>query len=417
MNARNGKIARLPREIRGQLNQRLERSEQSPQLLDWLNALPEVKELLQNHFAGVPISRQNLSEWRQGGFEEWLARRNLCEDARDVTELAGKMDDEKTQMVLADDVAQVLAARFGSLIANWNGEVDEKFEAKSRILNRLCRSVVQLQRGMHRSKREGFELTCKWEEKEKADEEVLKKRMIKPCYDMLKLPVLAKMFGGGTAGRKIAQYILAIQRGNLDADFDLLPTDKYEIEESAEKEAEPVKPARKWRSGHRATKTKPVNVAKPLQKNELDGGRDDDSSQEESSPVKVNQTDLAPADDGGLGAESGTEESKKSPEIGSSLLRPTSPTCPISPTSPTRPTRPISPEEDSEARELQRVTELAEKGDAYGEYCLGTRYRDGFGVPKDLAKAREWLGKAASQGIGGAKIELHALVLRSGIEV
>ncbi len=30
MNARNGKIARLPREIRGQLNQRLEQSGQSP---------------------------------------------------------------------------------------------------------------------------------------------------------------------------------------------------------------------------------------------------------------------------------------------------------------------------------------------------------------------------------------------------
>ena len=99
------------------------------------------------------------------------------------------------------------------------------------------------------------------------------------------------------------------------------------------------------------------------------------------------------------------------PEDGSSLLRPTSPTCPTSPT------RPISPEEDSEARELQRVTELAEKGDAYGEYCLGTRYRDGFGVAKDLAKAREWLGKAASQGLGNAVRELHVLALRSGIGV
>ncbi len=69
-------------------------------------------------------------------------------------------------------------------------------------------------------------------------------------------------------------------------------------------------------------------------------------------------------------------------------------------------------EEDPEARELRRVMDLAEKGDAYGEYCLGARYRDGFGVPKDLAKAREWLEKAASQGIGSAKIELHALLMR-----
>jgi hypothetical protein len=81
--------------------------------------------------------------------------------------------------------------------------------------------------------------------------------------------------------------------------------------------------------------------------------------------------------------------------------------------SPIPPIAPISPEE-SAARELQQVMALAEKGDAYGEYCLGTRYRDGFGVPKDLAKAREWLGKAASQGIGGAKIELHALLMRFG---
>ncbi len=341
MNARNGKIARLPREVRKQLNERLERSEESPQLLAWLNALPEVKKILQKDFAGVPISPQNLSQWRQGGFEEWLARRNLCEDARDLTELAEEMEDEDSPMVLADDVAQVLAARFGSLIANWNGEVDEKFEAKSRVLNRLCRSVVQLQRGMHRAKREGFELTCKWEEKETADEEVLKKRMIKPCYDMLKLPVMAKMFGGGTAGRKIAQYILAIQRGNLDADFDLLPTDKYEMEEAAEKKAKPVKPTRKRRTVKQARKTNPRRVAKPLQEKEMECTKETDSSPDQSKSVKVNQTDLASAHNDGLGAEPGAGESKKSPEDASSLL------CPTRQTNPASPTSPIPPEEDS----------------------------------------------------------------------
>ena len=122
---------------------------------------------MQNDFAGVPISKQNLSEWRQGGFEEWLARRDLCEDARDVGSWPKKWTTRIRTMVLADDVAQVLAARFGSLIANWNGEVDEKFEAKSRVFNRLCRSVVQLQRGMHRSNRESFELTCKWRKRRK----------------------------------------------------------------------------------------------------------------------------------------------------------------------------------------------------------------------------------------------------------
>jgi hypothetical protein len=295
MSARNGKIARLPRPVRNQLNERLERSEESPQLLEWLNALPEAKEVVQRDFAGVPISKQNLSEWRQGGFEEWLARRNLCEDARDLTELAGEMDDEDSQMVLVDDVAQVLAARFGSLIANWNGEVDDKFEARSRVLNRLCRSVVQLQRGMHRSKREGFELTCKWEEKEKAGKEVLKKKLVKPCYDMLKLPVLAKMFGGGTAGRKIAEYILAVRRGNLNAGLDLLPTDNFGVEKAAEKKAKPVKPAQKRRTVQPAGKTQPDNMANPLEEKEMEDEKEEDSSEDQSKSVKVNQTDLAPA--------------------------------------------------------------------------------------------------------------------------
>src|SRR5208282_755512 len=93
MNPRNGKIARLPHEIQQELNQRLELSEQGPQLLAWLNALKEVKKVVKNDFAGVPISKQNLSEWRQGGFQEWLARRALCEDARDLTQLSEDMGD------------------------------------------------------------------------------------------------------------------------------------------------------------------------------------------------------------------------------------------------------------------------------------------------------------------------------------
>ena len=380
MNARNGKIARLPRSVREELNERLEQSEQSPQLLSWLNALPEVKKILQNDFAGLPISPQNLSQWRQGGFQEWLARRDLCEDALEVRRLAEEMDDEDSPSVLADDVAQVLAARFGSLIANWNGEVDDQFEAKSRVLNRLCRSVVQLQRGMHRANREAFELTCKLEDKETADEEALKDKMVKPCYDMLKLPLMVKMFGGGAVGRKIAQYILAVRRGNLDADLDLLPTDKYGHEEAAEKKAKPVKPTRKERPVKHAKKTKPDNVAKPLEDNEIDCGKEEESSQVQSNPVKVNQTDyegrqkqlpvstsaegglprhsrcgdggsnsvkvnqtdLVSPDNGGFGG-LGNDQPKETPQDGSG---------PPSPTRPTRPTRPTPPKVVSKAIQI-----------------------------------------------------------------
>jgi len=69
--SRNGKIARLPRLIRHQLNTRIEDAEPGPALLKWLNGLPEVQELLARDFESRPINEQNLSDWRQGGFRDW----------------------------------------------------------------------------------------------------------------------------------------------------------------------------------------------------------------------------------------------------------------------------------------------------------------------------------------------------------
>ena len=64
---RNGKIARLPREIRDELNRRLQKGEQGGPLLAWLNALPAVSAVLAQEFGSVAISKQNLCEWRTGG--------------------------------------------------------------------------------------------------------------------------------------------------------------------------------------------------------------------------------------------------------------------------------------------------------------------------------------------------------------
>jgi hypothetical protein len=72
MNTRTGKIARLPKKIREQLNRRLENGKQGPELLKWLNALSETKELLAEKFEGRPITHQNLSEWRRAGYQDWL---------------------------------------------------------------------------------------------------------------------------------------------------------------------------------------------------------------------------------------------------------------------------------------------------------------------------------------------------------
>lgn len=63
----------------------------------------------------------------------------------------------------------------------------------------------------------------------------------------------------------------------------------------------------------------------------------------------------------------------------------------------------------TDAKVLAWHKELAEKGDAYGEYKMGLRYETGDGVDKDLAKAKDMLGKSAAQGNKDAAAELAKL--------
>lgn len=64
-----------------------------------------------------------------------------------------------------------------------------------------------------------------------------------------------------------------------------------------------------------------------------------------------------------------------------------------------------------DAATLKFYQEQAEKGDAYGQYRMGIRYLEGDGVPKDLAKARDYLSKAAAQGNKEATAELAKLLV------
>ncbi len=60
-------------------------------------------------------------------------------------------------------------------------------------------------------------------------------------------------------------------------------------------------------------------------------------------------------------------------------------------------------------RVLKNNQALAYLGDPYGLRRMGERYRDGDGVPKDLAKARDYLMKAVAAGDPSAADELSNL--------
>jgi len=76
---RKGTVARLPRAIREELNERLADGETGKSLAGWLNSLPEVRAVLAAEFGGKAIREQNISEWKQGGYEDWRVLREAGE--------------------------------------------------------------------------------------------------------------------------------------------------------------------------------------------------------------------------------------------------------------------------------------------------------------------------------------------------
>lgn len=84
MRTRTGKIARLPEPIREELNQRLFNGARGKDMPAWLNELPEVRQTLAEFFNGRPITEHNVSEWRTGGFQDWLRQEETNDRLRQV---------------------------------------------------------------------------------------------------------------------------------------------------------------------------------------------------------------------------------------------------------------------------------------------------------------------------------------------
>jgi len=134
--------------VREKLNQRLQDGESGRKLIAWLNKDPEVRQVLTTSFEGRPINEQNLTEWKAGGYQDWLAqqeaRAQLRELTADTIELAKASD-----MRLGDHLATLLAARYASVLANWDGETTEGLGGKLRALKGLCKDIADLRRGDH----------------------------------------------------------------------------------------------------------------------------------------------------------------------------------------------------------------------------------------------------------------------------
>jgi hypothetical protein len=150
--SRVGKIARLPYVIRDILNERLRNGEQGTKVVKWLNRLPEVKEVLAGEFGGRPINEQNLTEWKQGGYNDWLRHQETRAWVRRLADESADLEGDAGDFSVADWLSTPVAIVIGRWILE--AEAGEKNDPKQRAaFLAAARELTELRRCDHRAER------------------------------------------------------------------------------------------------------------------------------------------------------------------------------------------------------------------------------------------------------------------------
>jgi hypothetical protein len=217
--SRTGKIARLPRSIRDELNQRLEDGEPGVRLVEWLNGHRCVQTVLEEHFGGRAISEQNLSEWRQGGFLDWQRNEEARADIAALAEHSDDLGEAAADAEISDRLASVVSVEFMRVA---RAMLEEKSDSRERwqCLREILHELSQLRRDDHRAvrtiirrdrwRREVEQLEA---EEDKEELERLRKRTCDLIWAPLHVENYAKLFGGGDHGRHLAALYVETMDG------------------------------------------------------------------------------------------------------------------------------------------------------------------------------------------------------------
>ena len=240
---RNGKIARLPRHIRQELNTRLDDGEQGKDLVAWLNSLDEVQDILSGDFAGRPISEQNLSEWKQGGFLEWQRRQDASERLRDLVELSEDLQDASGEQTIANRLAAVLAAELATETRRLLAETTDPKE-RMRCICEALRQLNNLRKTDQAAARAAVEaerwtLECERREEEERAQVMrrAKAEVEAPIWDALKRKTMEPVFGGGEQATAIVDFLM-----EMDEKYKYPPSLVRDKHPANQTESNPIKP-------------------------------------------------------------------------------------------------------------------------------------------------------------------------------
>ena len=150
MIALTSKIARLPFTLREQLNHRLQNGEAGQPLLDWLNQKPAVKKILAKLFNNQPINKQNLSDWRHGGYRDWVRHQSRQQTIQRLAEQGGQFHKPEGNLDLYDSFSQIVIAEMAEELEQLS-EITDRNDRWKR-LREISRELSRLQHGYNHSR-------------------------------------------------------------------------------------------------------------------------------------------------------------------------------------------------------------------------------------------------------------------------
>ncbi len=176
-------------------------------------------------FGGKAIREQNLSEWKQGGYRDWLAKQEALEIAERLREDATEWNAEG-RGALTDTVAHWLAARYAVAtrrVAETGGREGW------RLLREMCADIVALRKGDHTAERLQIERERLELEKEKPE-----KLTVEKLEELLKQPqTKQRLCGEGLSAEECARRMREIFGLPPERKNGLPPETLAEIERAA----------------------------------------------------------------------------------------------------------------------------------------------------------------------------------------
>ncbi len=231
--ARTGKIARLPRHLRDALNRRLDVSQPAATILAWLNAEPETKEVLDVFFDGAAITGQNLSVWRQGGFQDWLRQQEDADFVRRLADPFAGTGEEPGHRPVSDWLGPMLSlelARVVRALLDQDADPEKRWQRLEQflpVLSRLRRDEHRAIRVRHAQQSWAAQADAAEAAAHAAEHEKLREALRHKWEAYLTRDLVAHQFGGGKNGYEAADLYQKAHHDLVTAD-DLIQFDRFQ---------------------------------------------------------------------------------------------------------------------------------------------------------------------------------------------